>query len=71
MLFSFLVTLAYDFMLKIHTLCNKILLSINKVYIFPSFTSCYLDFYVMIVLSSLFTLIFYVNNHTGSNSFRG
>jgi hypothetical protein len=42
-----LVTLAYDFMLRIHTLCNRILLSINKVYILPSLVSCYLNFHVM------------------------
>jgi hypothetical protein len=47
--FFVLVTPACDFLLRLHTLCNTILLSINKVYILPSLVSCYLDFHVMIV----------------------
>ena len=45
----FFLTLACDFMLRIHVLCNRILFSINKVHIFLSFVSCYLDFHVMVV----------------------
>ena len=44
-----LVTSDYDFLLRLHTLCNRILLSINKVYILPLLVSCYLDFHVTIV----------------------
>jgi len=70
--FLILVTLAYDFMLRIHTLCNRILLSINKVYILPSLVSCYLNFHVMnYVLRFIYPFFFHVNNHIGSNSFKG
>lgn len=55
--FFVLVTSAYDFLLRLHTLCNRTLLSINKVYILPSLVSCYLDFHVTICLEVYLSLL--------------
>jgi hypothetical protein len=49
--FLVLVTLAYDFMLRIYILYNRISF-VNKVYILSMFASCYPCFHVVIVLSS-------------------
>jgi hypothetical protein len=66
--FLVLVTLAYDFMLRIYTLYNRISF-VNKVYILSMFASCYPCFHVVIVLSSNLPFFFFVKNHMDSKSF--
>jgi len=53
-------------MLRIYSLCNRILFSINKVSILLLLSSYYLDFHIMIVF--IYPFFFHANNQGSSHN---